>query len=355
MNPTLKRMLARAGLALAGIVLPLLLAEGVFRLLPAPLHADITFNAPSNSLMGLYEADRELIHRPSPGFEGTVRSLGYEVPIRVNSHGLRGAEPGPRTGERWLATGDSFTFAAQVVEEDSFVGLLNSPQRQVLHGGADGWGSWQALHQYKRLDEELELDGLLVVFFLGNDLHDNAHYRIEVGKPRRAEVGPIEKPSWLRRNSLLWARWRMRMRAEELKAPDNPERQRWANELSIFMQEDKGLRQALLTQTDAALRALKKETRQRGDRLLVAIAPPAFEVQPERVAPTFELVGLDPSATAVDAPAEEVRALLRRLDIDACDLVEPLKASPEGAYFEYDGHWTPGGHAVVADTITGCF
>ena len=80
-----------------------------------------------------------------------------------------------------------------------------------------------------------------------------------------------------------------------------------------------------------------------------------FQVQPERVDATFSLVGLDPNATNVDGPSDAVHGLLRKLDIDACDLVEPLRADADGAYFEYDGHWTPHGHAVVADTIRGCF
>ncbi len=351
----LKRSLGRITLALAGIVLPLMLAELVFRLLPAPLHADLTFNAPSNSLRGMYETDAELLHRPTPGFNGSVKSLGYDVEIRINSYGLRGPEPGAKRGERWLAAGDSFTFAAQVNEAESFVGRLSTPERELHNAGADGYATWQALVRYQRLDEKLDLDGVLLVFFLGNDLHDNSHYHQALRRPQRTQVGPEERPSWLRRNSVLWARWRMRTRAEALKDPNNPERQRWANELQLFMEDDGGLRKALLKTTEKALRALRDETSERGDRLLVAVAPPAFQVQSERIAPTFELVGLDPTATSVDAPAQEVHALLERLDIPACDLVEPLRAQARTAYFEYDGHWTPDGHAVVADTIRGCF
>jgi hypothetical protein len=350
-----KRTLARVALGLSGIVLPVLMTECALRMSPAPKHADVTFNATDNSAQGMYSPDPELLHKPTAGFTGTVDSLGYSVDIRVNQHSLRGPEVGEKAGERWLAAGDSFTFAAQVNEPQSFVGLLNTPDREVLNAGADGYGTWQALRRYEALDDELALDGVLLVFFVGNDLHDNSYFHHALKQPRPDDVGPKAKSSWLQKNSVLWARWQIRMRADALKDPNNPERQRWTNELRLFMADDQGARQALLPSSEQALRELRDAVRARGDKLLVAVAPPAFQVQPERVEATFALVGLDPEAAKVDAPSDAIHSVLRRLTVDSCDLVQPLREQAEGAYFEYDGHWTPHGHAIVADTINGCF
>lgn len=351
----MKKTIGRITLGLSGIVLPVLMTECALRLTPAPKHADVTFQATDNSAQGLYTADDQLLHRPTPGFVGRIDSLGYSVDVRVNQHSLRGPEVGEKNAPRWLAAGDSFTFAVQVNEDESFVGLLNGPEREVLNAGADGYGTWQATLRYRQLDRELQLDGVLLTFFVGNDLPDNQLFHQRLRQPRPEQIGPMNAGGWLDKNSVLWARWRIRQHAEAMKDPNNPEARRWRNELTMFMQDDGGVLQRFMPSTERALVELRDAVRANGDQLMVAVAPPAFQVQPERVDATFSLVGLDPNATNVDGPSDAVHGLLRKLDIDACDLVEPLRADADGAYFEYDGHWTPHGHAVVADTIRGCF
>ncbi len=67
----------------------------------------------------------------------------------------------------------------------------------------------------------------------------------------------------------------MLRRQASLSRPDDPERQRWRRELSLFAgQAD--LDEAM-GPTREALLELKTQVERRDDRLLVAVAPPAFQ------------------------------------------------------------------------------
>jgi len=358
-----RRWRLRILVVLLATVVGLLLSEGVARLMAAPNEAEIAFNAPDNAPVSLYVNDHRLGFRPSAGFEGTSVSPGYKVHLRINEHSLRGPALSAPSGERWLAVGDSFTLAAQVEEEDSFVGLL-SQGRQVLNGGADGYGSWQAARRYEDLSDPLALDGVLYVFFTGNDLQDNERFHMVINDAsQRADgnplVGFMGSPllRFLGRHSYLYARYKVVQRTRELRRPDSPERNRWASEMAVFTKEGQNRLSHLWQGTEPPLRELREATRRRGDKLLVAVAPPGFAVDPARLKAAFELVGLDPASADVRAPTRKVLEGLRGMGIPSCDLHKPLKEALERGvkpYFDYDGHWTVQGHQVVAQAIEAC-
>lgn len=345
-------------------VVALGVVEAGARIAAAPAEAELAFNAPDNAPDGLYVNSHALGHRPAPGFDAMSVSPGYRVHLRVNSLGLRGPEPAEDDGSpRMLIGGDSFTFAAQVDEDDSFVGLL-AQGRQTFNGGADGYGTWQALEQYRQLDQELGIDELVVVFFAGNDLEDNGRWRQALAEAQRLPDGAVlpalASPGlqrWLGRNSVLMAHWKVVQRTRELQDPASLERQRWARELSIFTGGGTDALERAMVGTERALEALRDEVAARGDQLLVAVAPPGFAVDPRRTEAAFGLVGHPIEAAALSAPSDAVMASLEGLGVAACDLQPALVEATESGtrtYFDFDGHWTPEGHAVVADTLEGC-
>ena len=357
--------MARLGLVAGGLLLGLLAAEWVARGVDPGGAADLLFNATDNAPDGLYTSDRQLLHRPTAGLAVTQTSLGYRVHLRINSYSCRGPEPGPKEKARWLATGDSFTFAEQVDEEDTFAQrLARSRDVEVINAGADGYGTIQARLRYEDLDPKLGIDKVLLTFFVGNDLSDDYLYPVLA---RQSEGISEEVPlrslqpdpliAFLSRHSYLYGQWRMRQRRERLSGANDSERQRWQNELRMFTAAGSDWMDKHAWASRKALKDLRDAVAARGDTLLVAVAPPAFEVVPERAEATFTLVGLGDEKLALDGPADTVKAMLGELGIATCDLVAPLRAAvAEGrpVYLRYDGHWTPEGHAVVAEALNAC-
>ena len=155
-------------------VFGVLLAEGLARLIAPDAAADLLFDAPSNAPDGMYVADQQLGWAPNPGFSGTLRSLGYSVPIQFNSLGHRGGEPAQPGG--WLVVGDSFTLAAQVPEEETFTDRLRQAGIPAENAGVDGYSTWHARIRYARAADELQPDGVLLIYFLGNDPGDDERF-----------------------------------------------------------------------------------------------------------------------------------------------------------------------------------
>ena len=357
--------MTRCGLLLGGLVLGIGLAEGLSRLISPAGHADLLFNSPDSSPYGLYVNDAELLLIPSPGFNTTVESLDYEIELQINELGIRGPTT-PLEESHWLAVGDSFTMAVQVSEEDSFVGqLTRSTEDSFLNAGVDGYSTWQSLARYRRLVAQgVNFDGVLLTFFLGNDFHDNSHFDVIQRQASTLQSGtpiPRERLPWyqqfLLRHSVLYAHYRVWSKAQELQGGNDHDRGRWQQELSIFSSEGEEQLRYLSEKTTRALQALQQATSENGDQLLVAIAPPAFVVDPSRLSPTFEVVGLDPNTANLRGPSNLVQRLLTETGIQYCDLTPALQeAHNEGEklYFVYDGHWTPEGHTVVAETVASC-
>ncbi len=362
---SLRGLSGRLALVAGGLVVGVVAGEAGFRLARPDDAVELLYNAPDNAPNGMYTTDATVYAIPTPGFQGTQKSLGYSTELRINQLGLRGPEVGEKDRPRYLAAGDSFTMAAQVTEAETFVGRLSEDMEwEVLNSGVDGYGTYQALERYKQLDERLDLDGVILTFFVGNDVHDNVRWpnvqqearRMRPGQPlSRRPVGAVH--GFLYKRSALYAALQMWLRRRSMARPDTPERHRWVSELMLFMREGGGVLGAQIPHTERALRALSQEVNAHGDTLMVAIAPPAFQIETERLNATFSLVGLDPSHATPDAVSNAVRDVLQRNNIAHCDLVDPLRRAHQAGremYLQYDGHWSPKGHAVVADVMAKC-
>ncbi len=117
---------------------------------------------------------RVLIYRAG----ATMRTqLGDKVVYNsFNRHHLRGAEIGERR-PRVLCVGDSFTVAALLDEEETFVRLLEQRARaefgsdsfELLNGGGGGWGTSQYVAFIEEFGARIDPD-MIVVFFNGCDV-----------------------------------------------------------------------------------------------------------------------------------------------------------------------------------------
>lgn len=364
--------LGKAALLLGGLALGVAVAEGLARLVQPAGHADLLFDAPDASPQDLYVIDPELVLVPRASFSDTIRSQGYSVPLAFDAAGLRvdpsaqgPADAGPGGPQTWAAAGDSFTLAVQVPLAETFAHRLGvQTGRRVLNLGVDGYSTWQASRRAARVDATHDTAGVLLTFFLGNDLQDNERFphilRTVEGRTAGEPIPRPPVPAWealLLRHSAVFAHVRVWSRARGLRSGADPARGRWREELAIFSSEGQGTLQRLMPATRRALTEARAAAAARGDALMVALAPPAFGVHPERLASTFEVVGLDPAQATPDAPRDAVARELRALGVPTCDLTPPLRAAAgagQALYFTYDGHWTAAGHAVVAEAIAAC-
>lgn len=362
---SVKRWLARALLVLGGLLAGVLVVELGARLLPTDGAAELLFNAPDNAPSGLYSADHRAAYIPTPGFDGEIHSMGYRVPLRVNALGLRGPELTPKTQERWLVLGDSFTFAAQVPEQQTFTQLLASSLGvQAWNAGADGYGTEHERARYLALESELAPDVVLVVFFTGNDFSDNQRWANSLEMARRRPQGTVLnsgfRQPWqqaLSRRSVLYGMWEMGQRRRKIASGQSQDAQRWRGELALFHSEGAAELDSLLRQSRPSIRSLRDQAKEAGDRLIVAVASPAFAVESHRTAATLGLVGLDPAQAQVQAPEDAVVRMLRAERVQACPLSTTLRAAyqdGEQVYLDYDGHWNARGHAVVAQALAEC-
>lgn len=359
------RWVARFVMVLCGTCVGLLFIELGVRLLPPNAAAQTLFNAAENAPAGLYMNDHKVAFRPTPGFQGSMKSLGYEVDIRVNSVGLRGPELQVDERPTWLALGDSFTFAAQVPEEQTFVALLGEElEVQLLNGGSDGHGTHHELARFRQLEKGLSPELVLVVFFTGNDFQNNVHWRSSLAGAKkrpdqRAPKAQTKPPlrSFLNQNSFLWGMVRMRIRAKAFADASRPEVEGLRGDMSIFHSSGEQVLQEGIEATRTPMRVLRDRVQRRGGQLMVAVASPAYAVEEHRTKPTFELVGLDLAGQDLSAPERAVLELLEELDIPGCALDSELRqayAEGEQPYLAFDGHWSASGHQVVAKTLSTC-
>lgn len=335
---------ARLVLAAAATLLALALAELVVRV-AAP---QILEPHPR----GLYVADRELGYALAPGFSGVWRAPEFVVDVSIDSLGLRERElPAKRPGEwRLLVLGDSYTFGQGVQSAEAFpqgverdlhdTGLAGVT---VINAGVPGYGTAQEAKLFPRLADALDVDAVLLGFFLGNDFRDN------VGADRHGVVGgylqslrsggeqlrplarlgvPPELRVALRTHSHLFS---LLMHAWDALKVRNDE----GSELYDELPTPETL--AAVDATRTALEALAAACRERGTPLGLVMLP----------TPTAPLLAARPGQH-VERPGELLAELGRELGIPALDLTHAFRP---GDYFPIDCHLTAQGHARAASLI----
>ena len=101
------------------------------------------------------------------------------------------------------------------------------------------------------------------------------------------------------------------------------------------------------------LRRIVALTRRNGARPLLVFAPAVQQVTPAARRYLESLGFVWDERTLTDTTfADRLRALARTEDVPFVDLVPVLRRRrDDGLYFPMDGHWTPAGHAVVAEEV----
>ena len=133
---------------------------------------------------GFYEPDPVLGARLQPNGKGRWRAACYDVPIRINSQGLRDVEHSlekPQGVRRIAVLGDSIAEALQVPLEQTFARRLNallnppggSPRTEVINFGVSGYVTDQMYVMLKTRALDYRPDVVVLAFTIGNDVRNN--------------------------------------------------------------------------------------------------------------------------------------------------------------------------------------
>jgi hypothetical protein len=357
---------ARLLLIVLGVLLPLGLAEAGLRVAGAVLPGDY-------QTVSFAEAHPEFGRRNRPG-AGWKKTSEFTSWIEVNSKGLRGAEidyPKPPGEYRILVTGDSFTFAEQVNQDETFTqrleDRLNAEQPglnyRVLNAGSNGWATANELVYLAKEGVKFKPDVVVVAFYLGNDVGDN-YSRIattQIAKdadlalrgadsfdgPRRIlrksevytvfESGVLAKLPW-------WGDNGGSTSSSDRRAPRTLEeaQEAWAITESLLVRmrdvsESQGARFMVMVVPSATAVA------QRGGTAVKETDDEEEEESNDDIKPGFE----DPHGQLAD--------LLARNNLTNIDLLNDLRRADnrikERLYFRQNAHWTAAGHEVATDGL----
>lgn len=255
----------------------------------------------------------------------------------------------------------------------------------MLSFGVSGYGTQQQLLVYQHVARDFAPDTVLLVFYVGNDMTDNrgkpGHPRYTLqpdgtlelrGFPYKGEFDlPLvagQRSTWLMRHSRLGLMIGVLARAgdtitERASAPNRsdaaqsgPKGKPKAGSCGYLIGEnfpdptpdDWAITEALLV-------ALRDAVAADGAALKVAVVPTELQVQDDFSADFFAHCKLPEYVTWPDGYQQRLRAILEKHDIAYLDLLPPLRAAAESGedlYFDgADVHWTPEGHAAVAEIL----
>jgi len=260
----------------------------------------------------LFRHDAELGWAPIPNASATFTGT-RTVAVRNNSLGLRDVEPAGARTPTVLFLGDSFVWGYDVEAHERFTDLLRRelPAARMVNAGVPGYGTDQEYLMLARIWDAVRPDVVVLMFCTGNDRVDNS---------ANMRNGGYYKPYLVRAADGAW-------RFAGQPVP------RWRH---VYFRDNALVRHLWLAR--AAVTGF------------VQIAHPEIEVP-------------DPTERLVDMMRETVEArgakFLVGLQYHEPRLEKFLRARaiPSAAFddaptYPSDGfHWTPEGHAVVAQHL----
>jgi SGNH hydrolase-like domain, acetyltransferase AlgX len=342
-------ILGRLAAIVCGILAPLLAFEVILRLggaIAPGEYQTVDLNAVSEQFGRVNMANRA----------GAKKTSEFSTHVRLNSHGLRGPEipyAKPDGTYRVLVVGDSFTFGAQVEEDETFVARLGEHLRaasdrrgldavefETINGGVDGWNTYNELAWLTAEGVRYEPDLVVLMYYTGNDPGENFDWMKALNR-RDADAAPAptstmqELRKSLARWSALYALIESGVVAKLAPAPAPAEAD--AAPLKVRRSIDPDRKDRGWEISGDLMRQMRELCDDRGIRLMVVGIP------------TLENVLED------DRPSTPFLDVTQGAGTPAVDLLEPFRATSsafrETLYFPKDRHWTATGHELAAEHV----
>jgi hypothetical protein len=333
-------------------------------------------------------------HRFVPGSCTRHQSPEFDYTWRINSLGMRDREHPRRKPAgvyRILVLGDSFVQGHGVRLEETMVArletrLARTPRErsvEVLNAGIFGYSPLLEYLYLRELIQPFDPDLVIVGFFLGNDVGEDAFYTSRARFGTAGESATFSELDWpwsaivkaldgdaagpdppssassiARRRTVDGLRERsalLRFVGDRLAGSWNRRTyaRRRESEFALVaarrgdIRYDLGLvnypigsRETRLGYWSLSLEYLEKIGRvcaEHGSPMVLMVIPPI-----ER------LLG----QTTLEEPYEVLKNFGRAHDVPVVDLLPSLQGErPDDVYFKYDRHWTPRGQQVAADVL----
>lgn len=360
---------ARVLLVLVGLLIPLIFGEILLRVAGAVLPGDY-------QTVSFAEAHPEFGRRNRPG-AGWKKTDEFTSWIEINSKGLRGAEidyPKPAGEYRILVTGDSFTFAEQVNQDETFTQLLENRLNaeaggnfRVLNAGSNGWATANEAVYLTKEGVRFKPDLVVVALYLGNDISDNYRRIATTFNAVEADLklrgaDSFEGPRRILRQSEVYTVFESGVLA---KLP-------WWNDDGGSSSSDRRAPRTLEEAQEAwaisesLLDRMRDVSESQGARFMVVVVPSALSVAQRGAAAVRENdddeeeeegdeSSNDDIKPGFEDPHGSLAALLEQNGMVGLDLLSPLRRADsrtkERLYYRQNAHWTAEGHAVAAEEL----
>lgn len=338
---------------------------------------------------GLLISDKDSEFRLSPNYSGLQSQKEYVVHIETNSLGFRNKEiqiEKPKDTYRIIALGDSFTMGFGVEGNQTWAYLLeelmnkyppqtgNTPVKfETINCGVGGYGTKQEIAFYKNYCSKLNPDMIILGFFIGNDVYDNADI-----EPLTAIDGLLINKSsldnYLKEKNKIFSlknfinnfhtTYFIRNRISGLKEKKvimpvvkwykNP----FYHQLGLVI---KNTPQEINKEIEATFKIIEEFDvllKNEGVKLVVLLIPFREQVINERreviinktLTQTYKC---EPSDFDISLPQKRFTDFLSQKSVLVCDVLPNLIKSPDNSktYYIYDVHLTEIGHKIMAENL----
>ena len=354
-----------------GVVITLLVAEGVTRLFyqPAPAH----IQGLRLKFSDYYLQDPELGWLPRANISGSY--FRFPASFKTNSKGLRDREydEDKTAGVMRIAVvGDSHTWGYGVNDDELYSEKLEVMlgDSEVINFGVTAYSLWQEVDYFKRTGLRYAPD-ILIVGFTQNDVEQGANRKnIEMANAKREEqTKPNDRQQsfkfkrFLAENSALYkfvvdrintnksvvqflARLGLKEPLVGVEGIDN--------NLKTSLRDPPPEIERSFRAVEAKLSELKSLTDREGVRLIVVAIPARQAIEAVFFRQSIALSIFEPEDFDLDKPYRRLATFAQKEGIEFVNPVDQFRDSPlkeEGLFLKRDVHLSPAGHELLARVL----
>ncbi|MCW7071387.1 MAG: SGNH/GDSL hydrolase family protein [Methanophagales archaeon] len=378
MNERLRNGLLNLGLVVASVVVFFVIAEGYFAVFNPQI-----FDNPSFT-----QSDETLGWVNKPSVNVTIATQEFQVPVKINSKGLRDREyeyKKPEGINRIVVLGDSFTWGCGVEEKKIFTEVLEDnllEKFQVINMGVIGYSNAQELLTLMNEGIKYNPNIVIVAFCIQNDIRDNVksinkHMFIlnnnteliltNVPISRKRDDADTQNDllasseKFLRKHSHAYNFLYGRL----LSSPFG--KNLMVNLLTkLGLAEEYGQYNCIFSNTytpevqynwnltKAILKEIDTVAKENDAKTLIVLIPMQIHVNAELWEKSVRQFGLKTSDYNLSKPNDILVEFGKENNIHVLDLFPEFRKhieSGEQLYFYKDGHWNPTGHKYAAELI----